>query len=215
MKATTIKKVIPIALLLLTLNTVTAFAQTGGITYVPCDSSIIGLSFGTGLGVPYGTFGGKAVLSADPIAGEIGIGLMPFIWDVAISLGGSIHFRDRYSAIRPKISVSYSNIAAATFILDEIDLSTLYEETFAGIGLFLGIDWRPTETSAFCLDLNIGWIFPFVGNDEILNRYDKAVDDLADRGYIITEEMKSLNTPKVSIGIIFNPQRTLKPVYSN
>ncbi len=211
MRVKTLMKIIITATVCITSSGVLS-AQTYGMKYVPYDSSAIGLSFGAGLGVPYGVFGVKVSASTSLLTGELGLGLMPLIWDPAISLGGIIHFRDHTATVRPKFTVTYSNIVSGYMILNEVNFESLSDETFDGFCIYGGIDWRPLMTSSFCIDFNIGWVFPFVGMDEVEKRYDNALSDLRQQGFVITEETGSLKKPVISIGITFSPWRKLKEV---
>ena len=208
---------IPIAVVFFVLNLSFAFSQTTGRflipKYVPADSSKPMWEIGAGLGVPYGTFGGKLSAGNQSITGDIGFGILPFAWTPGISLGGSIHFGDRYANFRPKITVTYSNIVGAILMLESGGTETLYDETFAGIGIYAGFDWRIMKTLPFCLDVNIGWTFPFVGNDEMMKRYNDVRDDLINRGYMSTDDSNSLETVKISIGITYSPKRKLQMIF--
>lgn len=212
------KQVISIAVPVVILSVCSAFAQAGrtngAFQYVPRDSSKTVWDVGTGLGVPYGIFGGKVSLGTSLITGDIGLGLLPFAWEPGVSVSGAVHFGSQYAAVRPKLTLAYSNIVAASLLLEEDSVDALYEETFSGIGIYGGMDWRLDKTSPFCIDLNIGWVFPFVGNSEIRERYDRAKADLRSQGYSLTgAEHLSLDRPKVSLGITYAPQRSLKLWY--
>jgi hypothetical protein len=211
------KKIIPMAIVLITLNVSSAFAQiskpTVPLRYVPRDSSQIFWNIGAGFGIPYGTIGGKFSSGANLITGEIGIGILPLAWTPAISLSSVVYFSGRYSAARPKITLCYSNVAGAIVMFDIENFETLYDETFHGIGIYGGVDWRLSKTFPLCLDLNVGWVFPFVGNDEIRRKYDEVKEDLESRGYVGGEEMEGLGTPKISIGFNYAPGRSFKAVY--
>ena len=212
------QKVILILMLLITLNLPSAVAQTSGTAisplYVPRDTSKIMWNVGAGIGIPYGAFGGKLSLGTDLITGDIGLGVLPFAWTSVISVSGVVHFLDRYSGVRPKITLTYSNVVGAILLLKENSLDPLYDESFPGIATYAGLDWRLSKTSPLCIDLNIGWVFPFVGNDEIRRRYDEAVVDLKSRGYVLTQETIALDTPKISIGITYSLGRSLKLNYN-
>lgn len=183
------------------------FAQTGNFfipKYVPRDSSKTLWEIGAGLGVPYGTFGGKYSYGTEKFSGNIGLGILPFSWTPAVSVSGVVHFRDRYESIRPKLTLTLSSMVAAILLLEEGSMEPLYDETFSGLGVYAGADWRLGKTSPFGVDFNIGWVFPFVGNDEIMDRYDEAVGDLVSRGYGITDEEVSLDTVKFSVGVTYS-----------
>jgi hypothetical protein len=198
---TTISMVIVIIIMSLSSVVAQQVGASGSYQYVPRDSSKIVWNFGAGMGVPYGVFGAKISLGTRLITGDIGLGILPILWSPAISVSGVVYFRDQHAAIRPKITLAYSNIVSAAMILDQDSPNpweTVYDETYPGIGVYGGVDWRLGKTSPFCIDLNIGWVFPSVGNDEIR------------RGYIFTDELSALDTPKVSIGLVYAPQRSLR-----
>jgi len=178
--------------------------------FTPRDTSQTMVSVAAGMGVPYAFIGGKILVGNKYVTGDFGLGMLPLAWTPAFSIGGACYFRDRYESIRPKISISYSTCAAAILILDQDDMEPMYDEMFSGIGVYLGIDWRLSKTSPLCLDLNVGWVFPSVGNDEIERKYDEAVDDLRSRNIMITYEKLNLDTPKISVGISYAPARSLK-----
>jgi len=178
--------------------------------YAPYDTSILIWEIGAGIGLPYGVFGGKLSLGNDLITGDVGFGLVPFTWEPVFTFSSVIHFMDRWSTVRPKITLSYSNVAATTFILESSDFDVLYEETFPGFGVYAGIDWRLSKTGPFLIDINIGWIFPNIGNDKIKQRYNQAVDNFNSRGFDIDDEIIALDTPKISIGLSYAPARMLK-----
>lgn len=210
------KKIIPLAILLETLIISAVIAQTTETTliprYVPQDSTKIIWSIGAGIGVPYGVFGGKYSLGMDMISCDVGLGIVPISWTPALSVSGVIHFRDRYATIRPKFTFTFSNVVVATIIYDETYIS-LYDKTYAGIGVYGGLDYRTSKTSPFFLDLNIGWIFPFVDIDEVRRSYDKSKTDLIEQGYTIDKETISFDSPKISIGITYSPRRSYKLIY--
>ena len=212
------KKAISMAIAVIILNLPSAFAQSSGTTasplYVPRDTSKIMWSAGAGVGVPYGTFGGKFSLGTDLITGDIGFGVFPFAWTPAISASGVLHFLDRYATVRPKITLTYSNVVAAILFLEENSLDPLYDETFPGLAAYAGVDWRISKTSPLCIDLNVGWIFPFEGNDKIKEKFDRVKDDLQSQGYVMTDEKINLETPKISIGITYSIGRSLKMNYN-
>jgi len=218
MEVTIMKKVISIAIALIILNVPSAVAQTSGTAmsplYVPRDSSAIMWSAGIGFGVPYGVLGGKFSLGTDMITADLGFGILPLAWEPAISLSGVVHSLDRYNAVRPKITFTYSNIVAANILMKEGTLDPMYEETFSGVAAYAGIDWRLGKTSPWCVDLNIGWIFPFVGNDEIKKRWDRQVAYFRSIGYQLTSETISLDTPKIYIGITYSIGRSLAVNYN-
>lgn len=208
------QKIIPIIFLVISLTISSAFSQTAKTTkysvFVPRDTSKTMWNIGAGAGVPYGTFGGKFSLGTELITGDIGFGFLPFAWTPAFSFSGALHFGDRYANIRPKITLSYSNVAAAILILREGRFDPLYDETFTGVGIYAGFDWRLSKTSPLCLDLNVGWIFPSAGNNEVEKKYNEVVNDIKSQGFITTYEKLNLDTPKISIGISYAPARSLK-----
>lgn len=210
------KQVIFMLVILFAMSMTLGFTQTTTPflpRYVPHDSAKMMWDIGCGIGVPYGTFGGKLSIGTSQFTGDFGVGLLPFAWQPAFSLAGVVHFGNRYANVRPKLTATYSNVAAAILILESGGTETLFDETFSGIGVYLGVDWRLSKTSPLIIDLNIGWIFPAVGNDEIRKRNDEAIDDLRSRGYLVSETRLSLNTPKVSLGVAYALGRKLKLVY--
>ena len=214
MEPTAIRKVVPIPIVLIILSASSGLAQTGrtgaGFQCVLRDSSKAVWDVGAGLGLPYGAVGGKASLGASLVTGDVGLGLVPIPWSPEISVGGAIHFRGRHAALRPKVTLAYSNVGEAIGIIDPGDSDALYHEHYPGIGICGGVDWRPAKTSAVCLDLNLGWIFTFVGSDEILKRLRDAEADLRSRGYEIEEKEYAFHNPKAYLGIVYAPKRRLE-----
>ncbi len=212
------QRIILILMFLITLNLPSAFAQSTGRgvspLYVPRDSSAVMWSAGVGAGIPYGTFGGKFSMGTGLIAGDIGFGVFPFAWTPTISASGVLHFLDRYATVRPKATLTYSNVVAAILFLEENSLDPLYDETFPGLAAYAGVDWRISKTSPICIDLNVGWTFPFEGNDEIKKKFDEVKYDLQSQGYVMTDEKINLETPKISIGITYSIGRSLKMHYN-
>lgn len=210
------KKAFFILIILFLMSITYSFTQTTTPLlprYVPEDSSKMMWEIGCGLGVPYGTIGGKFSVGTSQFTGDIGVGMLPFAWQPAISVAGVVHFGNRYANVRPKLTAAYSNVAAAILILESGGTETIFDETFSGFGTYFGVDWRLSKTSPLVIDLNIGWVFPSVGNDEIRKRNDEALEDLRMRGYLLSETKLSLNTPKVSLGVTYAPGRKLKLVY--
>lgn len=187
-----------------------------GRLYEPRDSTGAMWSIGAGMGLPYGLWGGKLSVGGKRLTGELGAGVMPLAWEPILSGTAVLHFRDRCATIRPKLSVCYSSAAAVIVIFDEsYDASpfdTVYDEYFPGFGIYGGIDWRLGRTSSMCLDLNIGWTFASVGNDEVLRRYEEIKADLIAAGYVSQWETISLDTPKISVGVTYSPGRSQRVV---
>lgn len=178
--------------------------------YVPADSSPPIWDVGCGLGLPYGVMGGKLALGAKPVKGEVGLGVVPLVWSAAYSAGGTLSFAGQYSTVRPKITFVCSNAAAIIVFLEEGDLDPIYDEVFPGFGIYAGIDWRLGKTIPFCVDLNVGWVSAFKGNDEVERRFYEVRDDLEDQGYEMGETKINMNAPKISFGITYSPQRPLR-----
>jgi len=186
--------------------------------YAPRDSTRIVWSMGAGAGIPYGVLGGKLAVGGSRAMGEFGFGFVPLAWESALSAGAVLHLGSRWAPVRPKLTVTYSTAAAAIIILDNsfgsTSLDPLYKELFPGFGVYGGMDWRIGRSSTICLDLNVGWIFPNVGNHGVEERYWKAVEDLIGEGYSLQNEKLSLGTPKISAGITYSPWRSQKVLYA-
>lgn len=170
-------------------------------------------SFGVGLGVPYGVLGGKVELGGSLATGFAGIGIVPIAWDPAVSIGGSVHFLDRYSTVRPKVSVCWSNVTYANLIYNQDNLNVLYKETFPGLAVYAGVDWRPGESNNFEIDLNVGGVIPSTDLNEIKARYERQKDRLVSSGWSISSESSFGTFPKISVGVSYVIGRTLERRY--
>ncbi|MCP4582040.1 MAG: hypothetical protein GY839_10505 [candidate division Zixibacteria bacterium] len=172
------------------------------------ESEIMG-GIGGGLGVPYGVIGSNFSIGNKLATLDMGMGIIPFTDGLCFSIGGSFHFLNRYSGVRPKVSAFYSNAVAVLLSLEEGTFKSLYDEKFAGSAAYIGVDIRMSKTSNWCLDLNLGMVFPTVGFDEIEARWEEAKNDLSNQGYILEDELKNLNSPKISVGLRYSFGRSL------
>jgi outer membrane protein OmpA-like peptidoglycan-associated protein len=214
-------RVLLFALLLSFLASASVLAQKQYPTYTtryePQSSSPVIWNIGAGLGLPYGVIGGKLGLGGDWLSGDVGFGIVPLSWQPAVSGSAVLYLANRNATVRPKFTFGYSNAAAALVILEDASgstgLDTIYDETFPGVGIYGGVDWRISKTAPFCLDLNIGWIFPKGGNKKIEDKYQEIVADLESQGYSVSAETLSLDTPKVSVGITYSPGRSQRAIY--
>jgi hypothetical protein len=211
------KAVIRILAITIALNAISAFSQSAKTSlnphYEKRDSTKTMWEVGLGIGVPYGVIGGKLALGNEQITADLGLGLVPFAWSPCVSLSGVLHFGDRYAPVRPKITVSLSNATGVIALIDQADMEALYSKTYPGVGAYAGLDFRLGKTSPLGIDLNIGWVFPFAGNDAILKDYEEVRDRYVSEGYTLSDEKLSLNTPKFSIGITYSPKRSFKFLY--
>lgn len=182
----------------------------------PEDESPVIYEFGVGLGLTYGLFGGRFTIGNTNFSGDIGFGIIPFSWDASFSLGGSVHFFDRYSAVRPKITAIWSNTCGYNLILGKSSFGTtgdykvLYKEAFPGFAVYMGLDYRLGKTSNFVIDLNIGAVFPSAGFEKIKKRYNDEKHQLESRGWTFENETASFNSfPKISLGVSYVIGRAL------
>jgi len=155
---------------------------------------------GAGVGLPYGALGGRIYGGGQHLEGAIGIGLVPYAWEPVYSFNCSLHLLGNKATFRPHLAASYSNAVGILLFLEQDNFTPIYKELFEGFSLFAGFNWR-FQGSPFFLDFNIGYPFPSVGRDEMLNRYEQVVDDLEDKGYIIASKFKNLDGPVFSLGL--------------
>jgi hypothetical protein len=66
------------------------------------------------------------------------------------------------------------------------------------------------KTLPFCVDLNIGWVSVFRGNDEVERRFYEVRDNLENRGRDTRDGKANMNAPKFSVEITYSPQRALR-----
>ena len=183
----------------------------------PADEKPYIIELGLGLGLPYGTIGGKISAGNSFLTGNVGFGILPFAWDLSTSFGATLSLLDRYSPVRIKVSGLWSNtVAAIIFINQSYGQSTLsgdllYKEEFPGFALYGGIDVRLGKTSPYFVEFQVGGIFPTVGLDEVKKRYDEKRDEMAVRGYVFQKEYISLRSfPFISVGINYVIGRSLE-----
>jgi hypothetical protein len=165
---------------------------------------------GLGFGVPYGVLGAKAELGGSLVSGFAGIGIVPIAWDAAVSVGGSIHFLDRYGAVRPKLSVCWSNVTDLNLIYVQEGMDVLYKESFPGLAIYAGVDFRLGESDNFELDLNVGGVIPSTDINEIRARYQRHKNQLNSEGWLISDVPGFGTFPKISVGINYVIGRSLQ-----
>lgn len=177
------------------------------------ETSTMG-EIGLGLGVPYGVFGSRFSVCTHIATLDVGFGILPFAWEPQFSAGVSLHIGNRYATVRPKLTAIFSTAVTAVWFLEEGSFETIYDEIFPGIGTYFGFDYRLGKREKLCIDINVGWLFPFIGKDEVRRKWEEATNDLERRGYIVDgDSPPNLNTPKLSIGLTYSFGRSLKLVY--
>lgn len=176
------------------------------LAYFPVDSSRYIWNAGLGLGVPYGVAGIEGSIGTDLISLQAGAGIVPLVWDPAVTATASLYLKKRYAAFRPKVSLSVSNIVATTIIQEESADDNLYEETYDGWAAFAGVEWRTSKSSPWIVDFNVGWVFPFVGMNEVKDRYNAVKDDLESLGYMFKNETQTFDYPRLSLGLMYAPK---------
>jgi len=160
---------------------------------------------GAGFGVPYGIMGGQLGLAAGHFHGSLGFGIVPLLWEPAVSLNLGVIFREPTALFRPTLTATVSNAAGIAAIIDGADLDALYKETYAGVGIYGGATWRMGAGNPWCLNFDLGLLFPFAGNDQIRDDYDAAVANFEHQGYQFEDEKLSLGGPKLSLGLLWSP----------
>lgn len=181
--------------------------------YIPPqnDPSII-FETGLGVGLPYGAMGFRGSAGNSFIMGEFGVGDYPFSPKTCFSIGGSVHFLDRYNWIRPKVTCIYTSHAAALAyeLTDENDkVIEEISEVFPGLAIYGGADIRFARDGNWFLDLNVGWRIPFVGNSGVDKRDNEILNDLRNRGYEFEQESKAWRNFTISLGINYVIGRSL------
>ncbi len=177
----------------------------------PNDPSII-FEGGFGIGLPYGALGFRGSVGNSLIMGEFGIGDYPVSPKTCFSIGGSVHFLDRYNWIHPKVTCTYSSHAAtlAYELTDQQDkVVEEISESFNGIGIYAGCDIRFASDGNWFLDLNAGWRFPFVGNSGVEKRDNEILQDLKNRGYELEDKSKAWKNLTISLGLNYVIGRSL------
>jgi len=182
--------------------------------YVPAIESPIFVQAGAGVGIPYGTMGGRLALGSDHFSVDAGVGLVPFAWEPGFGIGGAIYLAGRTAPVRPKFSAVYSNAVAMIAILQSGSLDALYSQLYDGLATYFGVDWRLGKTSSFCLDIGVGAVFPSAGIDAVKADFDRVRADYARRGYSLRGSSSPRSAPFVSFGLTFSPARAMKIVLS-
>ena len=182
----------------------------------PADEQPVIVELGLGLGLPYGTIGGKISVGNSIVTGDIGLGMVPLSWDLSGSFGATLNLLDRYSPVRLKLSGLWSNSVCTIIFINQtfgqslLTGDVLYKEIFPGFAFYGGVDIRLGKTSPYCVEFRVGGISPTAGIGEIKKRYDSKREELQYRGYNFDKEYLSLrNFPFISAGINYVIGRSL------
>lgn len=187
----------------------------------PIDENPIITEIGVGLGLPYGFLGGRISMGNDIFSGDVGLGLVPISWDGSFSIGGTIHLLNRYSNVRPKITILWSNTAGYNLIYGKtsshstslFNLKVLYKEAFPGFGFYGGVDIKFGKTSNIFMDIIIGAISTDAGLDKQKERFNEETEELENHGWSLDSKVAPTYFPKFSIGIGYVIGRSLELRY--
>jgi hypothetical protein len=179
--------------------------------------------FGAGLGGYYGTLGSKLSVGGNRMSFDLGLGLGPLAkgFAVDISPGISVFFGNRYQALRPKLSLFISSIGHTINVMEKMSGGTaevLYQEHFPGAGFLAGADWRIGKESRICVDVGLGYVYPFKGYKEVKRIMDDQVAYWRSRGYDIEDVLGSDTVTPIdyiafSIGVSYALGRSLAAKY--
>jgi hypothetical protein len=126
------------------------------------------------------------------------------------------YFRDRIKPLRPKLSLFCTRIAYTLNVMEEMTIDAsgfytaraevLYQENFPGVTLLGGVDWSLGESGRLCLNLDLGYIYPFAGYAEIKQIKEDKVDELLTEGYMVEgtlgmNKVTALDFVDFSVGI--------------
>lgn len=158
--------------------------------------------FGAGIGLSYGVFGGRASVGNELVTGDAGLGFIPLSWDPAFSLGGSIHFLDRYGTVRPKITALWSNACGIILLYDQGNSKVLFKEYYSGFAIYGGLDIKFSRDSEYSIDINVGSVFTSVSPSEMEEKFNAEKYLLEQHGYVFSSGSASFSSfPKFSVGI--------------
>jgi len=175
--------------------------------------------FGAGLGGYYGTFGSKLSIGGNRMSFDLGLGLGPLAKGVTVDIspGISVFFGNRYQALRPKLSLFVSTIGHTINVMEKMSGGTaevLYQEHFPGAGFLAGADWRIGKESRICVDVGLGYVYPFKGYKEVKRIMDDQVAYWRSRGFVIEDVLGSdtvtaIDYITISIGVSYALGRSL------
>ncbi|MBN2518893.1 MAG: hypothetical protein JXB17_00170 [Bacteroidales bacterium] len=143
-----------------------------------------GIGAGVGIGLPYGVIGARLYGDISYIQGSFGLGVFPLLWEPVYALSGSIFFNKPDRNFRPKMTLCLANISQAIVFLDE-NLELLYSESHPGGAIYFGADIKPFSFISF--DINFGYLWGKLNNDEFTNRYNEKKSYYESIGYTFNE----------------------------
>lgn len=167
----------------------------GQVSSVPPENATRPVvELGAGLGGYYGTFGGKVSVGGNRWSVDLGLGLGPLADGavVDISPGMSVYFADRTKALRPKVSLFFSSIGHTINVSDRIvggSSDVLYQEHFPGLGFLAGVDWGRGQKRRICLDIGLGYVYPFKGYAAVKRIMDDQVRFWRSSGHDIEDRL--------------------------
>lgn len=195
-------------------------SAAGQVSYGPPgkDTKFV-FEFGAGLGGYYGTFGSKLSIGGNRMSFDLGLGLGPLAKGVTVDIspGISVFFGNRYQALRPKLSLFVSTIGHTINVMEKMSGGTaevLYQEHFPGAGFLAGADWRIGKESRICVDVGLGYVYPFKGYKEVKRIMDDQVAYWRSRGFDIEDALGSdtvtaIDYITISIGVSYALGRSL------
>ncbi len=158
-----------------------------------------GIGAGVGFGLPYGVLGARLYGDISYLQGSFGLGVFPLLWEPVYALSGSLFFNKPDRNFRPKITLCLANISQAIVFVDQ-SFNILYSESYPGGAIYFGAELKPL--SFISLDLNAGYLWGKLNNEEFENRFYEEQRRLEGMGYSFEELVPPKgNGFKVSLGM--------------